>query len=280
MSTIEQKILDQLIRLNKGLVGDIPTTLLDEFGVFTDRITVSKGTAFTTNEQLIGNCNLIIVSTTGASADVSFRVMGPTGKFSDEYELRLQDYWIGYATRIDLINDAAEAGTNIFVDFYLAPISLLNAIKRSFITGTIIAKPQLFYAAVEDFTAVDNEFETDQPLGTTPTLSFPTTPATAQYARIDTIRYQLTPTNAVTYQLYLLEDNQANDENSQADVFFDSGAAQASGTIYIQVAGGSTSKLPITINLRDIGTVYYLVDWSAAPGDTTGYVRVYGEVLF
>ena len=179
--SLDQKILDQLIRLNKGLVGDIPTTLLDEFGVFTDRITVSKGTAFTTNEQLIGNCNLIIVSTTGASADVSFRVKGPTGKYSDEYELRLQDYWIGYATSIDLINDAAETGTSIFVDFYLAPISLLNAIKRSFITGTIIAKPQLFYASKEEFvSSASNFFETDKPLGTTPTLRMSTTPATPQ----------------------------------------------------------------------------------------------------
>ena len=105
------------------------------------------------------------------------------------------------------------------------------------------------------------------------------TPAGAKLVKVETIKWQLTPTNAVTYQLYLLEDNQAVDENSEADLIFDSGAGLASGTIFIRTDADGSAKLPIMANLFDKGLIYYMIDWSAAPGDTTGYIRAYGEVL-
>jgi len=82
----------------------------------------------------------------------------------------------------------------------------------------------------------------------------------------------------VTYQLYLLEDTQAVDERSEADIIFDSGAAMAKGTIYIET-GGASDKVPVHAKLAEVAKIYYLVDLSAASGDTTGYIKVYGEVL-
>lgn len=285
MSSVTVDRLDKLIQrvdyLTRGLLGDVPQNLIKETKITHTQIKLDKASAFALGADIrkVSNCNLILISTDGTINDVSFKIQGLDGQFGPELEASLIDYWIGGALRIDVANDTAEAGKSIYIDVYMAPLSLLGVVKRSFVSGTIVARTSAFYASKVDYDGTANFFETDQPLGTTPTLSMTTLPATAKYARIDSVKYQMTPTNVVTYELYLLEDAQADDQRSESDVFFDSGAAQASGSVYINTGGGSTPKLPIVVNLGTVATIYYMIDWSAAPGDTTGYIKISGEMF-
>ena len=255
-----------------------------------DTRVISKGSTIADAKDWVGDAsaawvrtegyNKVGITTDGDIQTVSYRFVFLDGHVSAEIEASHIQSFGGNVRGIQIVNDTAESGKSIFVHRFLLPNTLASQIQFLPAVGSVVTRSRAFYASKEEFaSSASNFFETDQPLGTTPTLNMTGAPATAQFVRIDTIKYQLTPANAVTYQLYLLEDDQAVDENSEADVFYDSGAARASGTIYIET-GGASAKLPVIVNLRDVGTIWYLIDWSAASGDTTGYIRVYGEVLF
>ena len=128
-----------------------------------------------------------------------------------------------------------------------------------------------------DADGTGNVFEDDEPLATTtPSLFINLTPATATAISVESIRYYMNPTAAVTYELYLLEGAQADAVTRYSQLVFDSEAAQADDTIYLVSRG---DKLPHIINLETAGRLYYMLDWSAAPGNTPGFIVVRGRVL-
>ncbi len=138
-----------------------------------------------------------------------------------------------------------------------------------------------------DYAGTSNFFTTDQAFGTTPTLTITlscTQPnVDIKKFRLEEVHYQLDPTNAVTYQLYLLEATNADDYESGSDVVFESASSQADNTRYIHVQGGfgttASYKLPRIVELETAGTLYYMIDWSAAPSSTKGYIKVKGTLL-
>lgn len=135
-----------------------------------------------------------------------------------------------------------------------------------FITGEII-----------DGDGTDNVFETSQAITDLATLYFELDKQ-VEIFELSEIRYYMNPTNAVTYQLYLLEGPHADDVTQLSKVVHDSGAAQAKGTLYPKVPG-QTDKLPRICKLDTPGRLYYLLDWSAAPGNTPGLINIRGRRL-
>jgi hypothetical protein len=143
-----------------------------------------------------------------------------------------------------------------------------------------------------DLAGTGNYFETDQALTTTPTLYMTVTTSTGQPVKkflLEDVQFYMNPTNAVTYQLYLLEDATADDVQQTTDIAFWSPAAQAKGVNYrynragYQAATGTAEvvqyKLPRIVELATAGKLWYLVDWSAACGDTPGFVKIRGFLL-
>lgn len=144
--------------------------------------------------------------------------------------------------------------------------------------------------AVEHFTAgaaADAALGVDQAMGTTPTLSITLTSTMPNKAvgkfLLEDVHYYLNPTNAVTYTLYLLEATNADDTESSSDVVFESATGQADSTRYLHRQGGfvttASYKLPCIVELETPNTLYYMIDWSGAPGSITGYIKVRGQLL-
>lgn len=274
-------IIKELRLLRQSLTGIYePTEITLRGGIHHEQERLDKSAAFTATRVRTEGFNLIQISSDGNLLDITYQIEGLSGKPGDTINAALSPHVVGHTLAVLVTNAGAEGGKYVYVDKYLAPWPLLAAIKHGTLQAvSVTAGKRAFYAEqVEYASSALNYFESDQPLGTTPTLSFVGSPA-IQDALIHTIKWQFTPTNAVTYRLYLLQDAQAVDERSESDIFFDSGAGLAGGSINIQVAGGSPSKLPVHVRLATAGTIYYLIDWSAAPGDTTGYIKVYGEAL-
>lgn len=132
------------------------------------------------------------------------------------------------------------------------------------------------YGEKLDSDGTSDYFETDQPLGTTPTLYIPLTPTDIEKFVLESVRFYMNPTNAVTYQLYLLVDAQADDVTSYSNVVFDSGAGMADDVVYITARG---DKLPMLAKLATAGRLYYMIDWSGAPGNTPGFIEIRGRVM-
>lgn len=244
--------------------------------------TISKAAAFADSEVMCQGSNLIQISTDGNLRDISYKVLQLDGRTTVEMEAAESPHILGPVTSVLVTNDTAEAGKTVRIARYRGSPGALAAIQHgtasSVSIGSVEASEKAFTAEKADYDGVLNYFETDQALGTTPTLYMTGTPAATTSAQIYTVKYQFTPTAAVTYQLYLLEDSQADDQRSESNIIFDSGAAQASGTIYIET-GGASAKMPINVKLATAGRIWYLIDWSGAPGNTTGYIKVLGEVL-
>jgi len=142
-----------------------------------------------------------------------------------------------------------------------------------------------------DLDGTGNYFETDQALGDTPTLYIALTTNTGLPVyglEITHLSYQMTPTAAETYTIYLFEAANADNLRNLSDIVFQSAAAQASATQYIYHDSGSGSwpglttvdfTLPQTCNLADEGKLYYLLDWTGAPGNTPGFIKVRGRLM-
>ena len=143
-----------------------------------------------------------------------------------------------------------------------------------------------------DLAGTSNYFETDQALTDTPTLTITLSTSTGDPVTkflLEDVQYVMNPTNAVTYQLYLLEDATADDVQQTTDIAFWSPAAQADAVNYrynsagYQAATGTAEvaqyKLPRIVELATPNTLYYMIDWSGAPGDTTGFIKIRGRAL-
>ena len=119
----------------------------------------------------------------------------------------------------------------------------------------------------------------DEAYGTEPTRSFRAMSYTAPgpihtgFVRVTDIKHRLLPTNAVTYELYLysglgnqwylLEPNKFSDSTEYV-------AACVADVEYHR-------EVDRVIYLEEPGTIYYVINWSAAPGNTSGYIQVCGE---
>jgi len=256
----ELKRLNDLLAPDK--VSDLSIAELDKGSAFKDAIVRCQG------------ATLVQLSTDGDLSDVTYRL----DKKSKWMEAMESPHIAGPVATILVSNAAAEPGRMIRVARYRCSPLIAASIQHGTPKSTyIMGGAKKFYAQkVEYVSSTDNFFESDQPLGTTPTLYMTGSPAVSNIM-IHTIKWQFTPTNAVTYQLFLLEDAQAVDEHSESNVLFASDEGMVGGTIYVQVEGGTPPKLPIQISLATEGRIYYLIDWSAAPGDTIGYIKIYGE---
>lgn len=122
-------------------------------------------------------------------------------------------------------------------------------------------------------------WETDQALGSTPTLSMTVQRADGKSVNkfeVTEVHVYMDCTNAVTYQLYLHEDAQAANYLNLANTVFDSGSLRADDTMYKYLP--ESGKVPFNVDLATDGTLYYSLDWSAAPASTTGILIVRGRV--
>jgi len=142
-----------------------------------------------------------------------------------------------------------------------------------------------------DTDGTSNYFETDQALTDTPTLSIAL--STTSELRInkfllESVVYYMNQTNAVTYTLYLFEAANADNVQNLADLVFQSPAAQADSTLYWYQNGYSgtpdtiatlDASLPKVCKLGTPNKLYYLLNWSGAPGNTPGFIVVRGRAL-
>ena len=141
-------------------------------------------------------------------------------------------------------------------------------------------------------TGAENYFETDQALTDTPTLWIPVTTSIGVPVKkflLQEVQFYMNQTNGVTYQLRLFEASNADDVEQLTDQVFWSPAAQADVTYYRYsekgYEGGSGTaevaqyKLPRIVELEDAGKLYYMIDWSGAPGNTPGFIKVKGHLL-
>lgn len=165
------------------------------------------------------------------------------------------------------------------------PDSVRTGVNR---TNTVVIG-ELF-----DLAGTNNYFETDQALTDTPTLSLTITTPTGMPVKrflLEEVCYYMDPTDAVTYQLFLLEAASADDVEQLQDLVFFSPAAQADSVCYkynnlgycADVAGTTAEviqyKLPVVVELTDTNKLYYMLDWSGAPGDTKGFIKIRGRLL-
>lgn len=171
--------------------------------------------------------------------------------------------------------------TRVFVLCCTNPLAILRLTdKPSLVSGG----ERLIYGEVIDTDGSAEYFEGklgggaggSDALGDTPVGYVQLYPTTVTKFLLESVRYYANPTNAVTYELYLFEQASANDVQNLADLVFDSGAVQVDSTPYIAV---NVNKLPIPINLVDVGKLYYLVDWTGDPGTTPGYLEIRGRKL-
>jgi hypothetical protein len=133
----------------------------------------------------------------------------------------------------------------------------------------------MFYELDED--GVLNTFEVDQDKITPPTLLldlFQTHP-TMVTGIIKRIHYRLNPTNAVTFTLRLWRATKANPYELNLAMLYESPAAQVDDTDYDR----NGDEIDIPFSLETPGQLYFSIDWSGAPGNTTGFISVEGEKI-
>ena len=142
----------------------------------------------------------------------------------------------------------------------------------------IAGQNQLVEGVVLDADGTGADFEVDKTITDTPTQFITLSDPTISRFLLEEVVYYMAAANAVTFQLYLLQDALADDMLSLRQVCFDSGAAQARNTIYPRL--DVEDKLPIVVDLVTPGIMYYLQDWSGAMGNCPGWLRVRGRKLF
>lgn len=249
-----------------------------------DVYTISKAAAFTDTDVDCMGSNLIQISTDGNLANVSYKIVHLDGGKGQTMEAAESPHIIGPVRGVLVTNDYAESGKNVRVARYrVSPLALPAILHGTPSAATVKLSRRPLYAEKLEYAAGVNYFETDENISTVASLSFDNlTPTDAEAIQINTILWQIIPANAVTYEMFLCNTSVsgAGADQIEADVFFSSGSGLTSGTPYIQVPGGSTSRLPVQAVLSVIGEMRYKIDWSAAPGaGTTGYIKVYGEVI-
>lgn len=144
--------------------------------------------------------------------------------------------------------------------------------KHSSREGVWEAHSIFIYRALDEAGTLDY-FETDQTKTDQPTLYFVsvTRPSLLKSGLVHRIHYRLNPTNAVTYTLRIWVYNSTDDYYSNACMIYESPSAQADDTDY------DRCELNIPFILALSGRMYYSIDWSGTPGNTTGFIEVAGE---
>lgn len=139
----------------------------------------------------------------------------------------------------------------------------------------------LFKAWISDDSTSD-VFEDDQAHadGNVQTHYVNISPPWAKAVRITKVHFMMNPTAAETYQLYLYERATAVALTQQMDLIYTSGAGMADSVEYIET-GGASAKVPVDAFLHQNypSTIYFLLDWTGAPGATTGFIELRGIVL-
>ena len=241
---------------------------------------ITKAAAFADTRIECLHADLIRISTDGDLTDISYKIIQMDGHTTQVIQAAETPQFPGPIAAILLTNNMAEAGRFIRIARVHGNVSALAAMPHGTPSATTIkASGRMFYAELVEYAVgADNFFEADQAMGDIPTLHFDGLPAVL-HLRINTIKHQMNPTAAVTYQLYLLERASGDDEQQESDIIFDSGVGMVGGTIYMVVPGGAPARLPVDVRLDDPGEIWYMLDWSAAPGNTGGYIKIYGEVI-
>jgi hypothetical protein len=128
-----------------------------------------------------------------------------------------------------------------------------------------------------DYDSALNTFEpfTDT-MDTTPTRYITLDPLVDQFELTEVSHY-MDCTNAVTYQILLLQAAEADNVESRSKIIWDSGDSKADDTPYKSMAGNG--KLPASVNCEDKGRLYMLQIWSGDPGATSGFIKVKGIAL-
>ena len=136
-------------------------------------------------------------------------------------------------------------------------------------------KHSIFIYSALDEAGTNNYFETSQSKTDTPTLQLLSTkvPPRMRSGIIKRIHYRLKPTNAVTFTLRLWRSAVPADYESNKYLLYESPPLQASDEDY------DRGELQIPFYLYSPGKLYYSIEWSAAPGNTVGFIDVNGEVV-
>ncbi len=145
---------------------------------------------------------------------------------------------------------------------------------------------------VEDYDAGSDTFVTDKAVTDTPTQTITLSAAgfnanAIKKFELTNIQRYFDSTNNVKYQFWLFQDAQADNTTSYGHIVFETPNSQADATRYIDTANGSRANgtltagntLPVIVELTTPGTLYYAIDWGAAPGSVDGYIRVKGKLL-
>ena len=135
--------------------------------------------------------------------------------------------------------------------------------------------PIIVSADLLDEDGSGNLFDVDQPLDvTTPTLYLTLDDPTAKYIEITDVLFRFEADNIETFQLYLLSDTQAVALTRRSNVVYNSGDGKTRSVDYHETSYGRT---PTVVKLATAGRLYYMIDWSGAPGVTPGFLVIRGK---
>lgn len=272
-------MLAEMRGLNTRMDAFIETQRPKEF--ILDLFSIDKAAAFAdTRVECLGT-DLIQISSDGDMTDISYKVVQLNGTVSLEMEAAESPQIPGPISAVLVTNDAAEAGTTVRIVRLQGNVFALAALQHGTpLAVNVTAGKRAFYAeAAEYVVSAEDLFEDDEPISAVAPTHYMTGAPLASNIMIHAVKYQMIPTAAVTYQLYLLEAATAEQQQQEAEIIYDSGAGIASGEVVLWVAGGAPSRLPVPARLAAPGVIWYKIDWSAAPGNTAGYIRVYGEMM-
>jgi len=140
-------------------------------------LNLDKAAAFTDTDVPCQGFNLIQISTDGNLGDVSYKVVQLDGRDSHVMEAAESPHILGPITAVLVTSDVAEPGKTVRVARYRVSPLMVSAIKHGTPQSvSIVAGAREFFAEKVDYAGTSNFFETDQALGTTPTLSMTGTP--------------------------------------------------------------------------------------------------------
>ena len=146
--------------------------------------------------------------------------------------------------------------------------------KHSSRDGTWVKK-SVFICEKLDEDGSGTDFETSKSKTDTPTLWLNTYyhPLSLTSGLIKRIHYRLNPTNAETYTLRIWSTAVAADYESNMNMLYESPSAQADDEDY------DRCELDIPLKLVYPAKIWFSLEWTGAPGTTSGFIVVSGEVV-
>ena len=132
MSSVQIDRLDELIRIanrtDDVLSGSVPKNIRDG-QVLHVKKRISKTIGFVDTPIDVQNFNLVIISTAGDLATVSYKIRNLENKTDDiGIEATDEPTVIGYNRTLFISSGTGEAGKNVEIDMYLAPPALLASL--------------------------------------------------------------------------------------------------------------------------------------------------------